>query len=80
MLRQVTRFMTCLLAAITFNRRIALCCEISVYFGFLFKLDKNWFVDAKCIVFVNIFTILAFPDIRQRPSGLLTVIVWALME
>ena len=45
-----------------------------------FKLDKNWFVDAKCIVFVNIFTILASPDIRQNPSGLLTVIVWALME
>ena len=67
-------------AAKVFNRRIALRCEISVYFYFLFKLDKNWFVDAKCIVFVNIFTILASPDIRQRPSGLLTVIVWALME
>ena len=81
MLRQVSRCMTCLMGQLLRQQEhlIALRCEISEYFYVLFK-DQNSFLDAKCIVFVNIFTILASPDIRQRPSGLLTVIVWALME
>ena len=45
---------------------------------FLFSRDQNKFICGEMYCFrINI---LASPDSRQRPSGLLTVIVWTLTE
>ena len=45
---------------------------------FLFSRDQNKFIC--CEMYCFRINILASPDNRQRPSGLLTVIVWTLRE